>query len=935
MYRSFCRYIISAIATCAILVSPGMAQSKKYPLMDISTYRSNLQKTKPTLSSARALAAPVQFPSKFNWRDSGVVTPAKDQGSCGSCWAFAVTGGLESKILMSKGPVYDLSELQQVLCNSDQWGCGGGWSNAYQYWETHGPMLESCTGYDYFSGTTTCATISHCSQLPYFTEGYYTADANDVASVKQSLMKDGPTWLSFIIYTDFYTYWDTYSPGAVYRSNATGTVAGAHAVLLIGWDDAKGAYLLKNSWGPSGGPNGDGTFWIAYEGHAQDMGFGFANCKVKQMMALKTEMKDVSAGSKSCSQPSVRITNLSTSQSLKGFTVRLWFSREEYTDRTVLVDTWYTSPSGITFKVSEDANNYDIMMLDIKYPSSYVLGPGQTTPYNDAMCQLHFSDWAQTWSQGNDWSWQGVTTAWKTTSNITVYDNNGLLICGNVPAITPKQRPTAHAIMHCDDASLWSLTGGTVQTDTSRKSEGTSSLRLTGGGYQVLTSRYIPTSQLSCEVSGVLSFDLANYDPAPNPSWIGDITVYASCPSANLNGAYLATISLNGMPTRIFQTKQLNVPSAVLSVMNGNYRDFAFTFTLNTNAGSGPYQLDRIRFSPSWESVGGPVSDSLAYSYPAVATYNTDIYIAYSKYAMDKGDMATVKKYQGNGWQTVGTANFVNTYIERHALAVVGGVPYLCFSDNKNGGRISVMKLSGTSWVYAGTAGFSTGSIASPCIAVDNGTVYVAYGDYGLGGKMCVKKLSGTSWVAVGTLGFAGAYFYYSDFAVKNGVPFVVFNDFDVDYTGKISVMKYNGSKWVYVGPRSFSNGYSANVNLGLDNNSVPFVAYAEYGMTSTMKVQKFDGTNWVMLPLAGDSLSYSPVFTVVSGVPYIVYSDGSQQSSLTVKKFTGTAWTSIGCPGITAPWVWSYALAVQNGSPIVAFSDPNSNYRIRLIQYK
>jgi hypothetical protein len=213
--------------------------------------------------------------------------------------------------------------------------------------------------------------------------------------------------------------------------------------------------------------------------------------------------------------------------------------------------------------------------------------------------------------------------------------------------------------------------------------------------------------------------------------------------------------------------------------------------------------------------------------------------------------------------------------------------------------------------------------------------VYVAYGDYGLGGKMCVKKLSGTSWVAVGTPGFAGANFYYSDFAVKNGVPYVVFNDFDVDYSGKISVMKYNGSTWVYVGPRSFSNGYSVNVNLALDNNSVPFVAFTEYGMTSTMKVQKFDGTNWVMLPLAGDSLSYSPVFTIVSGVPYIVYSDGSQQSSLTVKKFTGTAWTSIGCPGITAPWVWSYALAVQNGSPIVAFSDPNSNYRIRLIQYK
>jgi hypothetical protein len=48
-------------------------------------------------------------------------------------------------------------------------------------------------------------------------------------------------------------------------------------VLLIGWDDAKGAYLCKNSWGTDGGPNSDGTFWIAYEGHATDLGFGMSN----------------------------------------------------------------------------------------------------------------------------------------------------------------------------------------------------------------------------------------------------------------------------------------------------------------------------------------------------------------------------------------------------------------------------------------------------------------------------------------------------------------------------------------------------------------------------------------------------------------------------------------------------------------------------------
>ena len=53
-------------------------------------------------------------------------------------------------------------------------------------------------------------------------------------------------------------------------------------MLLIGWDDAKGAFLCKNSWGP-GGPNGDGTFWIAYAGHAYDLGFGMANFSLEAL----------------------------------------------------------------------------------------------------------------------------------------------------------------------------------------------------------------------------------------------------------------------------------------------------------------------------------------------------------------------------------------------------------------------------------------------------------------------------------------------------------------------------------------------------------------------------------------------------------------------------------------------------------------------------
>ncbi|NIV28742.1 MAG: hypothetical protein GWN58_04250, partial [Anaerolineae bacterium] len=58
-------------------------------------------------------------------------------------------------------------------------------------------------------------------------------------------------------YSDFYTYWDHGKPGDVYI-NKGGSLLGGHAVLLIGWDDNKEAYLCKNSWGTYGGPNNDG-----------------------------------------------------------------------------------------------------------------------------------------------------------------------------------------------------------------------------------------------------------------------------------------------------------------------------------------------------------------------------------------------------------------------------------------------------------------------------------------------------------------------------------------------------------------------------------------------------------------------------------------------------------------------------------------------------
>ncbi len=224
------------------------------------------------------------LPSRFDWREEGSVTLAKDQGRCGSCWAFASVGALESKILMKENSEWDLSEQQLISCF--RYDCNGGRSDSVLYWNDRGPMKELCTGYEDYStpypgvgSNVTCTSIDQCLELPYRVIGYYTVNTRDINEIKTSLYNDGPSYFSYRVYQDFHDFWFSGASGQIY-TQTTGTYAGGHAVLIIGWDDTKKAWLCKNSWGKTEGPNGDGTFWIAYSDHANDLRFGMSNFSI-------------------------------------------------------------------------------------------------------------------------------------------------------------------------------------------------------------------------------------------------------------------------------------------------------------------------------------------------------------------------------------------------------------------------------------------------------------------------------------------------------------------------------------------------------------------------------------------------------------------------------------------------------------------------------
>ena len=85
-----------------------------------------------------------EFPSTWNWCDEGACPPVRDQGTCGSCWAFGTVGVLETNLLIRDGTAADLSEQYLLSCNTDSWDCGGGWwAHDYHEWKYSPPETEA------------------------------------------------------------------------------------------------------------------------------------------------------------------------------------------------------------------------------------------------------------------------------------------------------------------------------------------------------------------------------------------------------------------------------------------------------------------------------------------------------------------------------------------------------------------------------------------------------------------------------------------------------------------------------------------------------------------------------------------------------------------------------------------------------------------------
>jgi len=190
------------------------------------------------------------LPDSIDWVEKKMVSEVKNQGQCGSCWAFSTTGSLESAYALKNGKIVEFSEQQLVDCdhNGDM-GCNGGlMDNAFKWIESNKGL---CTEQDYSYKGVTGRCQTSCTNV----EGSTVQKFTDVGHTDEDLMAAlAQQPVSVAIEAD-QTSFQLYKSGVLTSRCGTNL---DHGVLAVGYGTENGQdfYRIKNSWGPSWGDEG-------------------------------------------------------------------------------------------------------------------------------------------------------------------------------------------------------------------------------------------------------------------------------------------------------------------------------------------------------------------------------------------------------------------------------------------------------------------------------------------------------------------------------------------------------------------------------------------------------------------------------------------------------------------------------------------------------
>jgi C1A family cysteine protease len=198
-------------------------------------------------------------PEAFDWRNKdgqNWVSPVLNQGSCGSCVAFAAVATFETQMNVSSGlswlnPRYST----QALFSCGGGGCESGWmpSQAARYMVSTGVPDEACAPYTMGATGEDVKCESACQdagQRSVKAVSYSQPSSYGNEDAVKAALRKGPLVTTLYVYADFMAY------GSGVYKHATGGGLGGHAVSIIGFDDAKRAWLIRNSWGTDWGMGG-------------------------------------------------------------------------------------------------------------------------------------------------------------------------------------------------------------------------------------------------------------------------------------------------------------------------------------------------------------------------------------------------------------------------------------------------------------------------------------------------------------------------------------------------------------------------------------------------------------------------------------------------------------------------------------------------------
>ncbi|MGP8322383.1 MAG: C1 family peptidase [Methanosarcinaceae archaeon] len=222
----------------------------------------------------QTLAITEEFPAVFDWRKLNGVTPVKDQGNCGACFAFPVVALVESAVLLDTGKITDLSEEQAKDCAWESMyemfgGCSGGTTiGVINTFTQKGVVTEAAD--PYFPINCKCDEDT----IPvYRVTGWDMVTGEDVPHndiLKDIIMNVGPVAVSVIV-----DGWDKPYDGSTILSDPGKDEHKNHSILLVGWNDSTGNasipghWIFKNSWGDNS--TGDGKWG--------DNGYGYIEYK--------------------------------------------------------------------------------------------------------------------------------------------------------------------------------------------------------------------------------------------------------------------------------------------------------------------------------------------------------------------------------------------------------------------------------------------------------------------------------------------------------------------------------------------------------------------------------------------------------------------------------------------------------------------------------